>query len=90
LTRVLFDQTQRYFFDPKGRKLKNLVFFRGNFPNPNQRWLTQPEQEKIDPTYNLGQNIFSGPITTAMQAIFNPDWKKNNQCILSQGNSNLQ
>jgi len=29
----------------------------GNFPNPNQRWLTQPEQQKIDPM-QPGSQIF--------------------------------
>jgi len=50
LTRVLFDPTQRDFFASKGKKLKNLEFLGRNFPNPsaNQRWLTQPEQQKID------------------------------------------
>jgi len=43
---VLFDLTQRYFFDQNQRE-KNEKFgiFRGNFPNPdpNQRWLTHPD-----------------------------------------------
>jgi len=28
---------------------KKFGILRGNFPNPNQRWLTQPEQQEIDP-----------------------------------------
>jgi len=32
--------------------MEKVGIFRGNFPNhdPNQRWLTQPEQQKIDQT----------------------------------------
>jgi len=26
--------------------MEKLGIFRGNFPNPNLRWLTQPEQQK--------------------------------------------
>jgi len=40
---VLFDPAQR-------EKLEKFGIFRGNFPNPNHKWLTQPEPQKIDPT----------------------------------------
>jgi len=51
LTRVLFDPTQRDFLTQR-EKMEKVGIFRGNFPNhdPNQRWLTQPEQQKIDQT----------------------------------------
>jgi len=31
-------------------KIEEFGIFRLNFPNPNERWLTLPEQQKIDPT----------------------------------------
>jgi len=34
----------------EGKKIENSEIFRGNFPNPNQRWVNRPEQQKIDPT----------------------------------------
>jgi len=49
LTQVLFDPTWRDFFDPKGKKSKKFDVFRENFLNPNHKWLTQPEPQKIDP-----------------------------------------
>jgi len=53
LTQVLFDPVQVIFFLPEGQKIEKFGIFRGNFPNPNQRWLTQPEQQKIDPDPSL-------------------------------------
>jgi len=58
LTQVLFDLTRRDFFKPEGKKMENLGIFRGNFPNPSKRWLTQPEQQKLT-TRDLGQKIFT-------------------------------
>jgi len=36
----------------KGKKNEKSDFIRGNFPNsdPNHKWLTRPEPQKIDPT----------------------------------------
>jgi len=56
LIRVLFDPTQRDFFNPTGNKLKNLGFLgeifqtqtKDGWPNP-----TRPEQQKIDPVLLL-------------------------------------
>jgi len=45
-------QLDEIFFDPKGNIAKFKIF-RGNFPNPNQRWLTWPEQQKTDPSLVL-------------------------------------
>jgi len=33
--------TQKDFFDPMGKKLKNLVLLRGDFPNPEVADLTR-------------------------------------------------
>jgi len=41
LTRVLFDPA-RWDFLTQGEKIEKIGIFRGNFPNPNQRWLTLP------------------------------------------------
>jgi len=49
-------QPKDIFFDPKGKNWK-FGIFRGNFPNPNQRWLTQPEQQKIDLTRPRPKNF---------------------------------
>jgi len=43
------------FFDPKGKKLKNLGFLSEIFPIQTQtktkkRWLTRPNQQKFYPT----------------------------------------
>jgi len=60
----------RYFLTrPKDifliQREKNWKFdaFRGNFPNsnPNHKWLTHPEPQKIDPTWV--NNFWPGPIT---------------------------
>jgi len=42
-------QPDEIFFDLKGKNCK-IWDFKGNFPNPSQKWLTQPEQQKFDPT----------------------------------------
>jgi len=36
----------------EGQKIEKFDVFRGNFPNsnPNHKWLTRPEPQKIDPT----------------------------------------
>jgi len=49
-------QPEEIFFDPR-EKIKKFDIFRGNFPNPNHRWLTPPEQQKIDLT--PGQNFLT-------------------------------
>jgi len=51
LTWVLYDPTQRDFFDPKGKNLK-IGTLSGNFPNPNQRW-TLPGSKFVDPNPSL-------------------------------------
>jgi len=43
LTWVLFDPMQRDFLTRR-EKIESFDIFRGNFPNPNQKWLTRPEQ----------------------------------------------
>jgi len=42
-------------------KIKKFGIFRGNFPSPNpgQKWLTRPDEQKIDLTL-----FWPGPITT--------------------------
>jgi len=42
------------------KKLKNLTFLGGNFPNPsaNQRWLTRPEPQKLN-RLDPGQKILT-------------------------------
>jgi len=37
---------------------KKFGILRGNFPNPNQRWLTQPEQQKLTQP-NHGQKFLT-------------------------------
>jgi len=37
LTRVLFDQARRDFFQSEGKKIEKFNIFRGNFPNPNPK-----------------------------------------------------
>jgi len=51
LTRVLFDPTRRYFFEPEGKKIEKFGNFRVNFLNPNQILLTQPEQQSLFVTF---------------------------------------
>jgi len=50
-TWVLFDPTQCYFLDPKGKKGKNLGFFQTQIPK--QRWLTLTGSKKFDPDPSL-------------------------------------
>jgi len=50
------------FFDPKRKKLKNLVLLRENFPNPEVAEPNQREQQKDDPT--RVKSFPPGPITT--------------------------
>jgi len=54
LTQILFDPTQRYFFDPKRKKLKNLGLLGEIFKTQTKTRSNpiQPEQQKIDPTQN--------------------------------------
>jgi len=49
--RAFKPNTMRFFL-PKERKIENFGILRQIFPmpNPDQRWLTQPEQQKFDPT----------------------------------------
>jgi len=58
------------FFWLKGKKIGKFGIFRGNFPSPNlsQRWLTRPEQQKIDPT--RVKNIGPRPITNLHQSLY--------------------
>jgi len=58
-----FWPNQMAFFLPEGPKIEKFELFRGNFPNPypNQRWLTQPKQQKFDPTWPGSKNFDSDP-----------------------------
>jgi len=52
------------FFDPKGEKLKNFTFLGEIFQIQTQTingWpdMTRTEPQKIDLTYNLGQNFLT-------------------------------
>jgi len=45
-------QPEEIFFLTQREKIEKFDIFRGNFPisNPNRKWLTRPEPQKIDPT----------------------------------------
>jgi len=45
------------FFRPKGQKSEKFGIFRGNFANPNQRWLIQPDPSHKNLTQS-GSKIF--------------------------------
>jgi len=45
---VHFDPIRWDFFWPEGQKIEKFGIFRGNFPNPIQRWLTWPGSKKFD------------------------------------------
>jgi len=58
--------TQSNFFWPEGKKIEKFDIFRGNFwnSNPNHKWLTRSEPQKIDPTRpDPSQKFWPGPIT---------------------------
>jgi len=57
LTQVLFDISQRDSFETTGKTLKKFWIFKGNFPNPNQRWLTRPGSKFFDPKPSLLHKI---------------------------------
>jgi len=42
---LLFDLTRRDFSNRR-EKIENFVIFKRNFPNTNQRWLTQPDPDQ--------------------------------------------
>jgi len=52
--RYFLTQFSEIFFDPKGKKLKNLVFLGGNFPNPEVADMNS--KKMILPV--MGQNFF--------------------------------
>jgi len=54
----LLGQVPAALFLTQPNEIKKFDIFRGNFPNPNPRWLTQPKQQKIDPT-NPGQKFLT-------------------------------
>jgi len=58
---LLLTRPDEIFLTPEDEKIKNLVIFRGNFPNlnPNQRWLTRPgPSNKIAPDPSLAIRVF--------------------------------
>jgi len=58
---ALFDLTWRDFVWPKWKKMEKFEILRGNFPNPNQIWLT-----RSDPSY---KNFWSEPINNCRVAV---------------------
>jgi len=57
---VLFDPTWRDFVLTQREKLEKFDFFRGNFPNPNYRWLTRPDLTRATKKWpNQGQNFLT-------------------------------
>jgi len=51
---VTFWPNPKWFFLSKGEKIEKFDVFRGNFLNPNHRWLTQPEPQKFDADLVMG------------------------------------
>jgi len=48
------------FFWPELEKIEKYGIFWGNFPNPNQRWLTQPDPTQATKNWsNPGQNFLT-------------------------------
>jgi len=71
-TRVLSDSTRSNFFLTRREKIEKFDVFRGNFQNsnPNHKWLTRPEPQKIDPTRPGSKNFDPDPSLEGGQ----PNW----------------